>query len=103
MESDAHQQAQPEVTVNVKRMVIAAAVLGLALPAAVQAANVCVWNYDPLDTWYDNEAGQTINCAYWVQQILEAQGHTVDVFTTTLPSDISGYDAVFCLMGWYRC
>ena len=29
-------------------------------------------------------------------------GHTVTV-DTTLPSNLDGYDAVFCLMGWYRC
>ncbi|MBN2538222.1 hypothetical protein JXB37_08105 [candidate division WOR-3 bacterium] len=85
------------------RLIAALALAGLLVPAAAPAANICAWNYDPLDTWYDSEIGQTINSAWWVEQVLEAQGHTVDVYNTTFPTDISGYDAVFCLMGWYRC
>lgn len=75
----------------------------LLLPAAGYSANVCVWNYDPLDRWYDAEVGDSVNSAYWVERTLADLGHTVTVAETYLPSDLSDYDIVFCLMGWYRC
>jgi hypothetical protein len=73
------------------------------LPMVTQAANVCIWNYDTLDRFYDPQLNDSIDCAYWFQQILTNQGHTVDVCHGYLPTDLSGYDIVFCLMGWYRC
>jgi len=76
--------------------------LTLLLPAALPGANVCVWNYDPVDRFYDPQGGDSVDCAYRVRQTLAAQGHAVTV-TTELPSDLSGYDVVFCLMGWFRC
>ncbi|MEO0081886.1 MAG: hypothetical protein ABIL25_06300 [candidate division WOR-3 bacterium] len=75
----------------------------LALPIAAQAANICVWNYDPLDRFFDPQVGDSIDCAYWVKQEIENLGHTAQVFNTYLPGNISGYDVVFCLMGWFRC
>ena len=83
-------------------IVLALAFAAAFLPAAANAANVCVWNYDALDTWFDNEAGQTINSAYWVEGTLQDQGHTVTV-VSDLPTSLDSYDVVFCLMGWYRC
>lgn len=70
--------------------------------APVPALNVCVWNYDTLDRFYDPVLNDSIDCSYWVEQNLVAQGHNVAV-STFLPDDISGFDAVFCLMGWFRC
>jgi hypothetical protein len=84
-----------------KRILAAAAVL--LLPAALPAANICVLNYDTLDRFWDPARLDSVDCAYWVNQALTDQGHNVSVFNTTLPADISGYDAVFLLMGWYRC
>lgn len=75
----------------------------LLIPIVVDAANVCVWNYDTLDLFYDSQLNDTIDCAYWVQNLLTHLGHNVEVFNTYLPADISGYDVVFCMMGWYRC
>jgi hypothetical protein len=75
----------------------------LLVPTVVHAANVCVWNYDTLDLFYDAQQRDTIDCAYWVQNLLTHQGHNVEVFNRYLPADLSGYDVVFCLMGWYRC
>jgi hypothetical protein len=70
--------------------------------APLAAANVCVWNYDTLDRFYDPVLNESVDCSYWVAQTLTAQGHAVTV-TTALPENISGFDAVFCLMGWFRC
>jgi len=78
-----------------------AAVL-LLVTGIASAASVCVWNYDTLDRFYDPQVVDSVDCAYWVRQNLAAQGHTVTV-TTALPEDLSGFDIVFCLMGWYRC
>jgi hypothetical protein len=77
-------------------------ILAFLLPLLTYGARVCVWNYDPLDRFYDPEVGDSIDCAYWVENLLRAQGHTVEVFTS-LPTDLSQYDIVFCLMGWWRC
>jgi hypothetical protein len=80
----------------------ALAVLLLA-PAATRAANVCVWNYDPVDRFYDPEVSDSVDCAYSLARTLTNQGHAVTVSDTFLPQDLAGYDIVFCLMGWYRC
>ena len=83
--------------------ILLALTLCLAAPAALQAANVCVWNYDTLDRFYDPAVGDTVDCAYNVERVLTSQGHTVTVSEVTLPASLDGFDAVFCLMGWYRC
>ncbi len=82
--------------------VLAVAALLLAVSAA-RAANVCVWNYDTLDRFFDSEVGDSIDCGYWVERTLVTQGHIVDLYQRYLPASISEYDIVFCLMGWYRC
>jgi len=73
------------------------------VPAIAGAASICVWNYDTLDRFFDPARAESVDCAANVAAGLTALGHTVTVSNTTLPTDISGYDAVFCLMGWYRC
>jgi len=71
-------------------------------PMLAVAANVFIWNCDPLDKCYDSTVGDSVDCSYWVEQPLDANGHTY-VTGTSLPADLSGYDAVFALLGWYRC
>jgi len=73
----------------------------LAFPVLASAAHVFIWNYDLLDVFYDSEAGTTINCAYWFEQIASSNGHTYET-SQTLPTSLSGYDAVFVLLGWFR-
>ena len=77
--------------------------LCLAVPAPLPAANVCVWNYDTLDRFYDPDVGDSVDCSYSVAAGLTDLGHTVSVFDRYLPAGLDDYDAVFCLMGWYRC
>lgn len=77
--------------------------VALLLAAGAQAASFCVLNYDPLDRFWDPGRLDSVDCSYWVARTLTDQGHSVAVFDQTLPDDISGYDAVFLLMGWYRC
>ncbi len=77
-------------------------VAGALLVSAAQAATFFVWNYDPVDRFYDPQVGDSVDCAYRVRQVLTSQGHTVTV-DTLLPGNLAGYDAVFCLLGWYRC
>lgn len=85
-----------------KKVVLLFLFFSLFFPIFVHSARICVWNYDTLDRFYDPYLGNWIDCAYWVKKILKSQGHTVEVFTT-LPTDLSQYDVVFCLMGWWRC
>jgi hypothetical protein len=75
----------------------------LAAPVVASAAEVCIWNYDSVDRFYDPEVGDSVDCAYSLALTLTAQGHAVAVFNDGLPADLSGYDITFCLMGWFRC
>ncbi len=73
-----------------------------AIPIIAVAANVFIWNFDPLDRFYDTEVGDSVDCAYWLENTLADNGHSfyTDV---NLPLDLSSYDAVFATLGWYRC
>ena len=64
--------------------------------------NVLIFNYDQVDLLYDAAVGDSIDTGYWVEQTLLSLGDTVDS-GTTLPSDLSSYDAVFMMMGMYTC
>jgi len=86
-----------------RERVLLALALCLAVPAALQAASVCVWNYDTLDRFYDSGVGDSVNCAYHVVNALTDLGHTVTVSDSVLPASLDDFDVVFCLMGWYRC
>jgi hypothetical protein len=76
-------------------------ICGLVLPVLALGASICVWNYDPLDQFYDPSLGLTVDCSYSLQQNLQNLGHTVTV-STTLPSNLSSYDLVFVTMGFTR-
>jgi hypothetical protein len=73
----------------------------LVLPALALGANICIWNYDVLDTFYDPSLGQTVDCSYSLRQSLIGLGHSVTV-STSLPADLSGYDLVFVALGYTR-
>ena len=87
---------------RIDRLVLLLA-LCFAAPAALQAANVCVWNYDTLDRFYDAGVGDSVDCSYHVVAALNELGHTVTLANRDLPVSLDDYDVVFCLMGWYRC
>jgi hypothetical protein len=72
------------------------------IPFLARGAHVYVWNYDPLDSFFDSEAGMTVDCAYGLEQALSANGHTF-MTGTSLPTTLNGYAAVFVTLGWYRC
>lgn len=74
----------------------------LLLTGLCMAADVCIFNYDQVDLVYDPVVGDSIDTGYWVEQTLLALGDTVDS-GTSLPADISSYDAVFMMMGMYTC
>lgn len=76
----------------------------LLIPIVASAAHVLVWNYDPLDKFYDSEVSGSVDCSYWVKQTLTANGHTYDVRNgKTLPSNLDPYDVVLGSTGWFRC
>jgi len=74
----------------------------LLIPLMSFAANAFIWLYDPGDRFDDPETGTTIDCAYWIEQALAANGHD---YTTGdyLPADLSPYDVVFVTLGFFRC
>lgn len=69
---------------------------------SVMAHDVYIYNYDFEDLVYDPVVGDSIDTGYWVEQLLIANGDNVDS-GSNLPSDLSSYDAVFMMMGMYRC
>jgi len=71
-------------------------------PLLLNAGHMFIWNYDTLDKFYDSEVGDSVDCAYWLEQALTTDGHTF-VTNTTLPADLSPYDGVLVTLGWYRC
>ena len=72
------------------------------VPFVANAAQMYIWNYDPLDTYNDSQIGLLVDCAYWLEQTLSTNGHTVQT-GTTLPADLSSFDDIFVTLGWYRC
>ncbi|KPK67125.1 hypothetical protein AMJ87_13895 [candidate division WOR_3 bacterium SM23_60] len=72
------------------------------LPVLANAATAFVWNFDPLDRFYDPEIEDSIDCSYWLERTLIEQGHTVDA-DINLPGDLNSYDVVFVTTGWFRC
>jgi hypothetical protein len=74
----------------------------LLIPVFCSGYHVFVWNYDTLDVFYDAQVGDTIDCAYWIEQTLNQNGHTY-VTATALPADLSLYDVVFVTLGFFRC
>lgn len=74
----------------------------LAVSGLCLASNVCIYNYDQVDLIWDSALGDSIDTGYWVEQTLLALGDNVDS-GTTLPTDLSSYDAVFMMMGMYTC
>jgi len=72
------------------------------VPFVTNAAQIYIWNYDPLDTYTDSQIGLLVDCAYWLEQTLSGNGHTVQT-GTTLPADLSSFDVIFVTLGWYRC
>ena len=74
----------------------------ILFPFLLEASHVFIWNYDQYDTFYDSEIGTTINCIYWLEQILTAEGHTYDT-GNSLPTNLNNYDVVFVSTGWWRC
>ena len=74
----------------------------LAVSTLCLASDVLIYNYDQIDLIYDSAVGDSIDTGYWVEQTLLALGDNVDS-GTTLPADLSSYDAVFMMMGMYTC
>jgi hypothetical protein len=74
----------------------------LMTPFFASGAHVFVWNFDVLDIFYDAQVGASIDCSYWIEQTLAANGHTY-VTGTTLPMDLSPYDVVIVTLGFFRC
>lgn len=74
----------------------------LTVPILATAANAFIWNFDPLDKFYDSQLGDSIDAAYWLEQTLAFNGHTYHT-STSLPAVLEGYDVVFVTLGWFRC
>ncbi len=70
------------------------------------AANILVWNFNPedADEFTDPEAGEKIDCGYWLKECITADGKTFDYHdNTSLPADINSYDIIIATLGYYVC
>jgi hypothetical protein len=47
-----------------KRIVVLTIVL---IPLLASAAHIFIWNYDPLDRFYETAIADSVDCAYWVE------------------------------------
>ena len=74
----------------------------VSVPILAMAANVFIWNFDPLDIFYDGQLGDSVDAAYWLEQTLASNGHTYST-ANNLPSTLETYDVVFVTLGWFRC
>lgn len=81
-----------------KRLIILLIIFSTAV-----SARVLIWDNDTGATFTDPDDGTSVRGSqYAVIQALESNGFTgeIDVYTY-LPLDISSYDAVFALCGWW--
>jgi hypothetical protein len=72
----------------------------------LNAAEILVWNFNPenYDVYTDPEAGQQINCGYWLKECLTNNGYTFTYHDNIqLPSDISSYDVIVGTVGYHEC
>jgi hypothetical protein len=66
------------------------------------AQEVLIWDNDggADNMFYDPEGAGYVGCEFGIQRALEQNGLTA-LTLTSLPYDLSGYDAIFVVMGWY--
>ncbi|UCE26987.1 MAG: hypothetical protein JSW52_11670 [Candidatus Coatesbacteria bacterium] len=84
---------------TVKLILIAVTVVGFATVPA--ASTVLVWDHDMNQAFTDPDDGDgSMGSEVNVRAALEANGVTV-VTSTVLPTDLSPYEAVFVLCGWW--
>ncbi len=63
---------------------------------------IFIWLYDHLDVFYDSTIQQSIDCSYWLEQTIIANGYNCDKLYF-LPPDLSSYKVGFVTLGWERC
>jgi len=65
-------------------------------------SEIFIWLYDHLDVFYDSTLQNSIDCAYWIEQTIIANGYNCDKLHF-LPPDLSSYKVGFVTLGWERC
>ncbi len=63
---------------------------------------IFIWFYDRMDKFFDPTINDSIDCAYYIEQILSASGYDYDLLEF-LPPDLTPYKVGFILLGWERC
>ncbi len=80
-------------------LLLAAALVGfMAAPGLSQS--IYIWDKDHNKLFADPEGGGNVDATYGVKKALDELGYAY-TFGATLPSDISGYDVIFVVMGSY--
>jgi hypothetical protein len=75
-------------------------VLGLAV--IVPAQEIFIWDHDKGadNMFYDPEGAGYVGCEFGVQRALTRNGYTHETLLY-LPMDLSQYDVVFVILGWW--
>ena len=63
-------------------------------------AEVLIWDNDSKSSFWIPESQKYEGCEEAIQRALLANGHQA-VVTSYLPEDLSGYDAVFIVLGFF--
>ena len=80
--------------------VLTAIVVTMFLSIHSFGAEILIWDND-FDSYFWIPDSQTIEgCEEAIQRTLLANGHQV-IVTSSLPEDLSGYDAVFIVLGFF--
>jgi hypothetical protein len=82
--------------------VAAIALMTMGLAAMAQTQEILIWDHDTGadNMFYDPEGAGYVGCEFGIERALEQNG----IEATTLlylPADLSQYDAIFVVQGWY--
>jgi len=73
---------------------------GFVHPAPAQ--EVLVWDHDlgDINLFQDPEGAGMVGCEFGIERALTQNGYSFTTLTY-LPQDISSYDVIFVIMGWF--
>lgn len=75
-------------------------IISLYLAHPSFAINILIWDYDGFVTFNDPESYDHVGCQYGIEKALSANGYS---YTSTywLPRDLTPYDVIFIVLGFY--
>jgi hypothetical protein len=67
-----------------------------------QAQEILIWDHDlgEINVFQDPEGAGIVGCEFGIERALTQNGYSFTTLTY-LPQDISSYDVIFVIMGWF--